>query len=131
MKSQVPDDPRFDEALRALHQSAAAAVSPNTRARLRIARRSSPESPLTIRLRNRWPWLGASMASVLLLVAVGVHRGPEAGPESTKAPAPLAAAGAEDEFDSLYPTVLSALDEDPDLYVWLASDSQPLTLEHY
>jgi hypothetical protein len=75
--------------------------------------------------------LGASLAALVLLLAVGVRPAPEAGPKPTPtpAPSPVATAGYVDEFESGYPSALAVLDEDPDLYVWLASESQPLTLE--
>jgi len=129
VKSQRPEDPEFDHAMRALHHAAGHSLSATTLARLRTARHSPPESRFASRLGSRWPWFAASLASLVLLVAVGVQPGPQGEPEPTQAPARLAAAGYVDEFESAYPSALAALDEDPDLYVWLASESQPLTLE--
>lgn len=129
MKSPIPVDPEFDHAMRALQHAATHSLSTTTLARLRTARHSPAQSRFPGRLGSRWPWLAASLASLVLLVAVGVRPGPQRGTEPAPAPARLAAAGYVDEFDTAYPSALAALDEDPDLYVWLASESQPLTLE--
>ncbi len=129
MKSPMPGDPEFDHAMRALHDAAGASLSPTTLARLRAARHSLPNGRSASHLASRWRWLGASLAALVLVVAVGVRTGQQAGTGPAAESAGVAATGGLDEFESAYPSALAALDEDPDLYLWLASESQPLTLE--
>lgn len=129
MKSRMPGDTEFDHAVRALHHVAGDSLSSNTRARLRTARQSAPANPSASRLGGRWPWLAASVASLVLLVALRVQHGPQGETGPMQAPPGQAEAGYEDEYESAYPSALAALDEDPDLYVWLANESRSLTLE--
>ncbi|MGX5730697.1 hypothetical protein ACWKWK_09195 [Pseudoxanthomonas beigongshangi] len=110
----------FDARARQAHAAALAQVSPQVLARLRMARRqAAPASP-----RRAWPWLAATAFSGMLAVLIGLQWLP-----STRAPVadpPAMAAGTAE-------TTLPAntlLDENPDLYLWLASsDAPPLAME--
>lgn len=104
--------PFHDDQLRALHAEAVAAISPATRAALRAARHST-----RVTRPHRTLWLAASGAGVLAL-AVGIGLRPADTP--VPATAPMVAV-LEDS------TATPALDENPDLYLWLGND--PLALE--
>lgn len=111
----------FDTRARQAHAAALAQVSPQTLARLRAARHSSPASQ-----RRAWPWLTATAFSAVLAVMIGLQWLP-----SSPAPAPESA---EPAITAATPeTALPAntlLDENPDLYLWLASsEAPPLAME--
>lgn len=93
-----------DTELRALYQQAVESVSPATLARLRGARHAAAPS----RRHSAW-WLATAFAGVAALgVGLSLHLRPPAA-------APLAPMVAALESDG------SALDENPDLYLWLGS----------
>ena len=58
----------FDTRARQAHAAALAQVSPQTLARLRAARHSSPASQ-----RRAWPWLTATAFSAVLAVMIGLQ----------------------------------------------------------
>ncbi|MGH8028071.1 MAG: hypothetical protein ACREO0_15240, partial [Pseudoxanthomonas sp.] len=67
----------------------------------------------------------ATAFSAVLAVAIGVQLLPK--PASLPAAQPIAAAIDDDAYDD---DGVSALDENPDLYVWLASsEAEPLAME--
>jgi len=73
-----------------------------------------------------WPWLAASLGSAVLAIAIGVQFLPQNEPANDAVPQMAVAAA--DERD--YPGSLAALDENPDLYIWLAStEAAPLAME--
>ncbi|RYZ73949.1 MAG: hypothetical protein EOP91_03820 [Lysobacteraceae bacterium] len=119
------DTQQFDRHLHELHAAALDQVSPATLARLRAARHGLEQSP---KRGHGWRWAAATAFSAVLAVAIGVRFLPGTAP-TAMTPAPLAAgagAGAEGE----YPDSLSTLDENPDLYLWLASsEAEPLAME--
>jgi len=94
-----------DDLLRALHGQALQSLSPATLARLRAARHASAAAP---RRRPAW-WLATAFAGVTAL-GLGVHLQMRAPP--SPAFAPMVAALEDDS---------RALDENPDLYLWLGS----------
>nr|WP_295377808.1 hypothetical protein [Pseudoxanthomonas sp.] len=109
----------FDARARQAHAAALAQVSPQVLSRLRMARRQAPAPT-----RRAWPWLAATAFSGVLAVMIGLQWLP-----SSQAPAgdePAIAAGAPEA--TLPANTL--LDENPDLYLWLASsDAPPLAME--
>lgn len=117
MSTPREHDGAFDRAMRDLHAQALLQVSPRTRERLHAARaaarRPAPGRGL------RWA-LATGLAAVFAL-AIGLQwRGPSsAAPERTAA---IEAPG----YDAV-----ATLDENPDLYLWLASndDTLPATWE--
>lgn len=108
------DDHDFDSRMRALHATALGATSPQTLARLRLARQHATAAPA----RHGPRWLLAALPAVLA-VAFGLHLSlrPAVVPP---APGNLQATVAADAFED--PDALP-LEENPDLYVWLGSTS--------
>ncbi|NLB59218.1 MAG: anti-sigma factor [Gammaproteobacteria bacterium] len=129
MNGEHDSNERIDRIARAIHAEAVDRVPHHTLARLRPRNAAAPA-------RRGWrptPALGWSLATACAAVfvfAVGMHalvapEGPQAPPPSpalAEAPAELPA------FDP-YDDPLIAFDEDPDLFVWLDSDAQPLAME--
>lgn len=133
--SDIDNDTRFDQAMRDLHARAGNAVSPATMAQLHRRRISALDGQAPARRRSGWP-LAASFASVLA-IAIGVQsgvfeRGDAQAPANaapTVAVAPAAPA-AHSSLDALEAANLTALDENPDFFVWLASsDANLLAME--
>jgi len=122
MNTPDPGDTRFDEAMRRVHADAVDHVSAATMAQLH-RRRHAALSRAPARAPGRWPLAAAGFASVLV-VAVGLGFALRPG---APAPVPAMAAGADaGEFEE----VVTALDENPDFYVWLASgDADLLAME--
>ncbi len=104
----------FDTRARQAHAAALAQVSPQVLARLRMARRQVPASP-----RRAWPWLAATAFSGMLAVLIGLQWLPSA--QAPVADQPAVAAGA---AEAALPAN-TLLDENPDLYLWLASSDAP------
>ncbi len=97
-----------DDELRALHAQSLQALSPTTLARLRQARHAGVPG----RRRAAGWWLASACTAVLALgMGLGVQWLPPA--EDGVAAAPMVAAMDDDNGSS-------ALDENPDLYLWLA-----------
>ena len=112
-------DDTFDRAMRELHTRALTQVSPRTRARLRDARMAATQHAPTRGLR----WVLATGFVAVFALAIGLQwRGPSS---TTDAPTQTAARDAQDYG------AIAALDESPDLYLWLASndDTLPATWE--
>lgn len=108
-----PNERRFDEAMRQRHADALARLSPRTQAQLVLRQRAAAAPGARSPLRSlAWP-LAAACAAGVLAIGLQVRRSPEVAP----APAPSIAIDADDDVASAY----SALDEAPDLYLWLAS----------
>lgn len=111
----------FDLRARQAHAAALERISPQTLTRLRAARRQSPAPP-----RRAWPWLAATAFSGMLAVMVGLQWLPSDPAPAPQADDPAFAAGA---ADAALPAN-ALLDENPDLYLWLASsDAPPLAME--
>lgn len=122
-------DTRFDDHLRQLHAQAVDRVPPRTLWQLRPQRTAS-RAPATKRL-HAWP-LAATCAIALVAGGLFLHqpalRNPAGNTPVATAPArsaPVAARTDNDPGD-----VYAALDESPELYVWLASnDTENLVTE--
>jgi anti-sigma-K factor RskA len=123
------DGSGFDHQARRLHQAALAQVSPQTLMRLRAARHEAgQQAPARSRART-WRWLTATAFSAVLAVGLGVQWLPRT-PETPAYPATPSVAQADSDLSTDEFGASSALDEDPDLYLWLASaDAQPLAME--
>ncbi|BAV96776.1 hypothetical protein [Lysobacter enzymogenes] len=132
-------DARFDAALRDLHAQALERVSPQVRQRLRTIRSEAAAQPQ----RGRGGLLGWALASsgvAAVAVALGLQFVGTGAPAPGPAPAPLAVAIAPAHEAAAAPvtvetgydpdTAVAALDENPDLYLWLASNSDALPRTH-
>lgn len=112
-------DARFDAAMRQLHESAVERVSGRTRLQLQQAPRTAPAISPARPHRLAWP-LAASFAAMLALM-VGIQVWNEPAPA---VPATVVA-GTDADVD-----IDAVLDENPDLYLWLASnDAYALAME--
>lgn len=128
MNDKRHDD--FDRRMRGLHASAVAQVPSRTLYELRVRRANAAAAPAT-RSGHRmggW-WLAAGLAAVFAL-AVGLRQpGVEVPSADGEALPPLAAVTEAAEAAALADS-LAALEEDPDLFLWLASqDSLILAME--
>lgn len=124
-----PHDHDFDLEARRLHAQALQQLSPQVRGRLREARRASATVAPS---RHRFGWLlagGAVAATAALVLALQLR---PAAPEPAPAPALAAAPGPAErasqraELDRELDDMLAALDENPDLYLWLAANDDAL-----
>nr|WP_228735007.1 hypothetical protein [Xanthomonas euvesicatoria] len=102
----------MDAQLRRLHATALTSLPPQTLARLRQAR----HAPASTRSRRGY-WLLATACSGLLAIGIGLQLHPSQSVSSGAAPtSPVASTSATTETDDL-------LAQNPDLYVWLGSDT--------
>ncbi|WP_407354244.1 hypothetical protein [Luteimonas sp. R10] len=127
MTADTDDGTRFDRAARACHQEALRQVSPRTLARLR-PRAPAPgwrAQPL------RWSLATACTIAFVYAFAAGMGLLPSGGDAVTDE-MPMATVDAvtvEPRLDP-YEDALVAFEEDPDLFLWLASaEAQPLAME--
>ena len=112
----------FDRAMRELHAQALASISPRTQARLRVARTAAraPESGQG----RVFGWVLASGFAGLFALAIGTQL---SGPSSTVAPVLTASTD-----DARYGSnsgggeAFATLDENPDFYLWLASNDKAM-----
>jgi hypothetical protein len=115
------DDSHFDQRLRQAHARAVDHVSPRTLAQLRPQRPASraPQSRL-----HAWP-LAATCAIALIAGGVFLRH-----PESNRPELTTAVSTPSTVTDNEPGDVYAALDEAPELYLWLASnDTENLALE--
>lgn len=130
MKPADDSQDRFDQQARQWHTASLKELSPPTLAHLRAARHAAQtEARPTRGLHGYGRWLAATAFTAVLAVAVGVRLLPwgESPPPSEMPAAPVASNGGANTNE--YSTA-NVLDEDPDLYLWLASaDAPPLAME--
>ena len=123
MSSAIDKNETFDRDMQQLHATAVDNISPQTLARLRAARHGLANETAPQR-GHAWRWVAASTFSAVLAVAIGVQFLPTSQPVAPASPI-VATVVADD-----YTTGVTALDENPDLYVWLASsEAEPLAME--
>jgi len=117
-------DDRFDNAMRELHAQAVSQVSSATRARLRVARHAAARPDEQRESRRGFNWVLGSGLAAVFAIAIGLQLRPAQTPvPATSAPAAIASAvtpATPTAFDA--DTAVAALDENPDLYLWLASN---------
>lgn len=121
---------RFDDALRARHAESLEQLSPRTRAQLQLRRRAAlageGRGQRVPAWRLAWP---VAVACAVGAVVLGMQiRGLEtptqpAATVATAATVAIPAAANDDALD------YATLEENPDLYVWLASDGAMLAME--
>lgn len=117
----------FDARLRAVHQAGLRALPAPTLARLRTARQQASQTHVAPG--RRWGWMLAAVPA-LLGAALGVHlllRPAASVPPTTTASVAAGTsavattpAGAAADTDQ---AATAMLDENPDLYLWLGSDT--------
>ncbi len=123
-----PDDDAFDRAMRQRHAQALQSVPAGTAGALRAARRSALQPHTAAAFGGGLRWAGGLAA--VGAMAIGLWSLRDATPAGSVSPvAATAPANADpDAFDPA--TALAALDENPDLYLWLAvNDDLAPTLE--
>lgn len=121
---------RLDAHARRLHAASLSQLSPQTLARLRMARHATAQAERSAPLRagGQWRWLAATAFTAVLAVGVGLQWMPDETRPGADAPVTPTVAASSLQDDAGVATVL---DEDPDLYLWLASaDAQPLAMEY-
>ncbi len=124
MSHHEKDDHDFDLAMRRLHAQAIDQVSPATRARLRVARQAAT-SPAVAREHRRSPgWVLATGFAAVSALAIGLLMRPSPQAPGVTSPAPAVAAANTATYDA--DTALATLDENPDLYLWLASNDDAM-----
>ena len=123
MTSAIDKQDTFDHDMQQLHAAAVSHLSPQTLARLRAARHGLAES--APQRGHSWRWITASAFSAVLAVAIGVQFLPQSQTPPSVQPV------ATTTYDSAYTgSTTTALDENPDLYLWLASqDAATLAME--
>ena len=109
------DPTSFDNALRQRHAAAVTHVSTHTQVQLRNRLAASTSASRRV-VRHRMAWAAATACAALFALVVGL----EMRPQPTPAPSPAAVA-VEDSQGEANPAYAS-LDENPDLYLWLASN---------
>jgi hypothetical protein len=123
MTSSDRNHDNFDRQAKQLHAAAVTHLSAQTLARLRAARHAAQADAAPVR-RGHWRWLAATALSAVFAVALVTQFGP-----LTQAPDAQPADVVADSFSD-YDPALTVLDENPDLYLWLASsEAQPLAME--
>jgi hypothetical protein len=126
MSDERDDD--FDRTLRALHARAIEQVPSRTLYELRVRRANAAKAPARLLVTRGGWWLAAASAAVFAL-ALGLRQ-PGPAPVPGGEVLPSMAAATEAVEIAAYEDGLAALDEDPDLYLWLAAqDSQILAME--
>ena len=118
----------FDRQARALHARAVQQVPPRTLEQLRIRRTRGMS---TAAAPSRGPrvagWSLAAACAAVFALAIGLR---QPGIEQAPAASDAVLAAASDSAGNPAYEPFAALDEDPDLYLWLASqDALPLAME--
>lgn len=124
MTGEIDNQERIDRIARALHAEAVERVPAHTLARLRPrpARESAPRG-----WKAPMGWALATACAAVFVFAIGV-RGLVAPGTGDPGPAPAVAALDQPPAEP-YEDALFALEEDPDLFVWLASEARPVAME--
>lgn len=123
--------PSFDQRAKQLHVTATAQLSPRTLARLRAARHAAAhgQTPGARSFAPRWLATGAFSLALLAVFGVGLLRQPTPSSSTQVATQTDTLDAAALDLDALTVDPYVELDANPDLFVWLGSDSQPLAME--
>ena len=105
----------FDDALRQRHAAAVAHVSARTQAQLRNRLAASTTASRHV-VRHRMAWAAATACAALFALVIGL----QLRPQPTPAPSPMTVVVDDGQADAS--TAYASLDENPDLYLWLASN---------
>ena len=104
----------FDEALRQRHAEAVAHLSVRTQMQLRNRLAALDTAPRHV-VRHRMAWVAATACAALFALVIGLQMRPQPMPAAS--PATLVVDDGQADANTAY----AALDENPDLYLWLAS----------
>jgi len=129
-RDQGTDD-RFDASIRAAHADALDHLSPRTRAQLQQRRRAALAGTPTRAPANPFRFV-LPLAAAFAVGAVAIGVGLRSQPETTNATAPRVASvtPAPAATTTTDDTAYATLEENPDLYLWLASeDAATLAME--
>src|SRR5688500_13441403 len=121
MHSKNRNDHDFDTSLRDHHAQAVANMSARTQAQLQLPRRAAgtPTRHTSMRV-FAWPLAAACAVGVF---AIGLQwRQPDTSPPASSVAASPGTTSADDESTADEFDTYAALDEAPDLYLWLASN---------
>jgi anti-sigma-K factor RskA len=108
------DPAGFDNALRQRHAEAVTHISTRTHVQLRNRLAASTAAPRHV-VRHRMAWAAATACAALFALAVGLQLRPQ--PMPAVSPATVVMDDSQADANAAYAT----LDENPDLYLWLAS----------
>ena len=119
-------DLAFDRVAQRHHAEALATMSPRTLARLRATRHAATLAAPT---RRGLGWLLASGSAAVLALAIAVQL--QRAPVESTAPLQAAATAVDGELDPAfanddYRSLVAGLEENPDLFLWLAANDQAL-----
>lgn len=123
-------DHTFERAARARHAEALAHISPETLARLRP--RAAPSTARANWLRPAgWSVAAGAFAAIFALaIGIGPLSTPVDGPTGNGSVAGLADPAEIDAAGDLFGDAVALYDEDPELFLWLASaEALPLAME--
>ena len=104
----------FDNALRQRHAEAVTHLSVRTQVQLRNRLAASTANPRPF-VRHRIAWAAATACAALFALVIGL----QLRPQSMPATSPATVAVDDSQVDAS--TTYAVLDENPDLYLWLAS----------
>ena len=104
----------FDDALRQRHAAAISHLSARTQAQLRNRLAASATTPRHF-VRHRMAWAAATACAALFALVIGLQLRPR--PMPAVSPATVGVDDSQADANAAYAT----LDENPDLYLWLAS----------
>ena len=105
----------FDDALRRRHAAAVAHLSARTQVQLRNRMAASTATPRHV-VRHRMAWAAATACAALFALVIGLQLRPQPTPAAS--PATVVVDDSQGDANAAY----AALDENPDLYLWLASN---------
>jgi len=105
----------FDDSLRQRHAEAVARLSALTQAQLRNRLAASAAAPRHV-VRHRLAWAAATASAALFALVIGLQLRPQPMPATSPATVVV------DDSRADASTAYAALDENPDLYLWLASN---------
>jgi len=105
----------FDDSLRQHHAQAVVRLSARTQAQLRNRLAASTAAPRHV-ARHRLAWAAATASAVLFALVIGLQLRPQPMPAASPATAVV------DDSQADANGAYAALDENPDLYLWLASN---------
>jgi hypothetical protein len=110
------DPTRFDNALRQRHADALTHLSTRTQVQLRNRLATATSTPR--HAAHRAAWISAMACAALFALVVGLQLRPQPTPTSPQASVVAVAVDNRTDDDATF----APLDENPDLYLWLASN---------